>query len=946
MSKNNQLKNATPERRNYKLYKAKKQWITACATFLLTFGATAVMNVSAQADQNAGSAEPVVEEKVANSTAPTGSAVIANADSATLNSSVVASTAPKETPASASAVEVHTAPTDQKAASVQPSKASATSNSEQTAVKPAKAATPAQNIDQTKKQETAPTSAQSQQPASTAGTQSTASEQSAVAKPATPAKSTVAPTAGDNSAKTTLDVTKDKSDATSKTSATEIGVSAAKKDGSNTDSQTVETEIRTATVNYVNAKNGQSMGNAQLQIFYKRTVTTDSTGKKTYGNWQWDKSQGDSTTPGYRVISGNWTLPQEWTEEDNNGIVEVATPDVTGFTKFTKGDWEKNKDGSTSNIDANKFTFPTYGGTSTTITGANSVAFTADAPVYEATATHTVYYAPVQTEEKTITEHYKKYDEATGQYVDADVVNMPDGTKQAFAQVNVWYQQTATGFATNGSTDPKNWTITYGGWSWDRSAGDPATPGVTVLSGGYRYNGQKVGQGLWEIPTTTLWGIDTPTLNGYTAVKMREDSVNSSDVFGNPATAQQFNNPLNGSWYYRDSLTTFYVPNDMLSKTITRTINITNPITGKSSIPQTVTYSRQPYLNKGSNTPADPGDTRVIFKDWTANYNIADWAAYTPTAIPGYNTFIDGKKGTTVPKVPVAVDTKDTTVNVTYASNTQIVEINFVDDDENQKVVSTVTESGNAGQTTNFTLTVPTKYELATGQTLPTSYTFNDGNNTPITIHLKHKTEDVSDTDPQAKETRQIAVNYVNAATGQSMGDLAPASQMDVYYKRSATKDLVTGDVTYGNWQWDTNRDRGYHIVHGSWTTPASNVNFYAITPNVAGYTAIESGDWEKNSDGSRFTAANATRFCSPDWSGNTAYLSTNYWYDTTPIHTVYFVPDKVIAKRTLTVNYKYWENGQAGSDAFAPAHVTVNYTNHATNFATNFATNGKTDHT
>lgn len=81
MSKNNQLKNATPERRNYKLYKAKKQWITACATFLLTFGATAVMNVSAQADQNAGSAEPVVEEKVANSTAPTGSAVIANADS-------------------------------------------------------------------------------------------------------------------------------------------------------------------------------------------------------------------------------------------------------------------------------------------------------------------------------------------------------------------------------------------------------------------------------------------------------------------------------------------------------------------------------------------------------------------------------------------------------------------------------------------------------------------------------------------------------------------------------------------------------------------------------------------------------------------------------------------------------------------------------------------------
>ncbi len=39
-----------PEQRNFKLYKHKKQWMTACATFLLTFGATAVMNVSASAN--------------------------------------------------------------------------------------------------------------------------------------------------------------------------------------------------------------------------------------------------------------------------------------------------------------------------------------------------------------------------------------------------------------------------------------------------------------------------------------------------------------------------------------------------------------------------------------------------------------------------------------------------------------------------------------------------------------------------------------------------------------------------------------------------------------------------------------------------------------------------------------------------------------------------------
>lgn len=38
-----------PERRNYRLYKAKKQWITACSTFMLAFGATALLNAKAQA---------------------------------------------------------------------------------------------------------------------------------------------------------------------------------------------------------------------------------------------------------------------------------------------------------------------------------------------------------------------------------------------------------------------------------------------------------------------------------------------------------------------------------------------------------------------------------------------------------------------------------------------------------------------------------------------------------------------------------------------------------------------------------------------------------------------------------------------------------------------------------------------------------------------------------
>lgn len=64
MGRNNQRRKMIPEQRNFKLYKHKKQWMTACATFLLTFGATAVMNVSASANTDNTSNGGVVRLKL------------------------------------------------------------------------------------------------------------------------------------------------------------------------------------------------------------------------------------------------------------------------------------------------------------------------------------------------------------------------------------------------------------------------------------------------------------------------------------------------------------------------------------------------------------------------------------------------------------------------------------------------------------------------------------------------------------------------------------------------------------------------------------------------------------------------------------------------------------------------------------------------------------------
>ncbi|WP_076461337.1 MBG domain-containing protein [Limosilactobacillus caccae] len=66
MGKNNRLNNVNSQRKNYRLYKAKKQWITACATFFFTLGASAAVmtsNAAAADDPATGTTrEPQVEE--------------------------------------------------------------------------------------------------------------------------------------------------------------------------------------------------------------------------------------------------------------------------------------------------------------------------------------------------------------------------------------------------------------------------------------------------------------------------------------------------------------------------------------------------------------------------------------------------------------------------------------------------------------------------------------------------------------------------------------------------------------------------------------------------------------------------------------------------------------------------------------------------------------------
>ena len=78
----------------------------------------------------------------------------------------------------------------------------------------------------------------------------------------------------------------------------------------------VKQQARTVTAKYVIAggdKNDQQFApNSQIQVFYAQTGSLNVANNTiTYGNWQWDQTAGDSTTPGFKVISGSWSLPKE-----------------------------------------------------------------------------------------------------------------------------------------------------------------------------------------------------------------------------------------------------------------------------------------------------------------------------------------------------------------------------------------------------------------------------------------------------------------------------------------------------------------------------------------------------------------------------------------------------------------------------------------------------------
>ena len=136
----------------------------------------------------------------------------------------------------------------------------------------------------------------------------------------------------------------------------------------------------------------------------------------------------------------------------------------------------------------------------------------------------------------------------------------------------------------------------------------------------------------------------------------------------------------------------------------------------------------------------------------------------------------------------------------------------FVDDTNNgTNVGSPISKSGKAGDNGKLSLTIPTGYELAKGQTLPITYNILDHDQV-INIHLVHSTQKKNNS--SGIGTRKII--YTGASKNPN-----PVIQT-VHFSRTDTMDGATGKV----------------VSSSDWQATDHNGQWDAVTtPKIAGYT-------------------------------------------------------------------------------------------------------------
>ena len=160
-----------------------------------------------------------------------------------------------------------------------------------------------------------------------------------------------------------------------------------------------------------------------------------------------------------------------------------------------------------------------------------------------------------------------------------------------------------------------------------------------------------------------------------------------------------------------------------LNKTVTRTINITDPTTKKTTTTtQTATLTRTGDLDEVTG--------HVTYGQWSTGR----WDEFDVPAIDDYTP-----NQSKVSAHKVTADDIDTTINITYTQNTHSTTINYVD--ENGKIVKTDKVSGHTGDKIN--INVPSGYHIDGGNVPSWVIDRNQPVRTVYVVTNKHDTDNL-----------------------------------------------------------------------------------------------------------------------------------------------------------------------------------------------------------
>lgn len=218
------------------------------------------------------------------------------------------------------------------------------------------------------------------------------------------------------------------------------------------------------------------------------------------------------------------------------------------------------------------------------------------------------------------------------------------------------------------------------------------------------------------------------------------------------------------------------------SKTVTRQITVSTPTGQVNEIKQFARFQRSAVQDLVTGA--------ISFGEWQWQAGDQLFEKFTPASIAGYTPNYQ-----LIEELTPTAQTNDSDYQVSYQANPGQQTISYRDAYDN--IVLTQIISGVTDQIVDVPTVLPSGWELAAGQAMPATVTIKP-TDTPIIIYVQHQLKDV--TAEYSNTTQDTVKRIINVHLPN--GQVVTTTQT-VNFKRSATMDLVTNLIEYGQWQAD-----------------------------------------------------------------------------------------------------------------------------------------------